>query len=46
MIPDAQLREHGGLIPIEMLVVHFSGSELDDADQGEFDFSTGGWQAR
>src|SRR5205814_5752049 len=46
MIQDAQLREHGGLIPIEMLAGHFAGLKLNDAHEGELDFSTRGWHTR
>src|SRR5712671_3766831 len=45
VIQDPQLREHRGLIPIEMLIGHFAGLKLDDAHQGELDPSTRGWHA-
>lgn len=46
MIQDAHLREHRGLIPIEMLVSHFARVKLHDAYQDELHLSSGGWHTR
>jgi hypothetical protein len=40
MIQDAQLGEHRGLIPIEMLVGHLTGLKLNNAHPGGLDLST------
>jgi len=40
MIQNAQLGEHRGLIPIEMLVGHLTGLKLDNAHPGGLDLST------
>ena len=44
MIEDSQLREHGGLIPIEPLTGNFSGLKLDDSHERKLGSSTGGLQ--
>jgi hypothetical protein len=46
MTQDTQLGEQRDLIPMDVLVSHFAGLKLDDADQDEFDFSTRGGQIR
>src|SRR5262245_39423491 len=45
-IEDTQLKEHVGLIPIEMLARHFAVLDLNDDHQGKFNRTTCGPDAR